>query len=287
MNFLYGLSALFLLAGIYLQEYSHFLINSYLESWYISKITKGFICLGLFLEFISMAHLPLSTYVILSSFHILAFKHTLIKDEKRQPSPSESFGNTAILSGCLVILLFGPSQESVSEEDFLNLFDLFYYCYSFASLALTLALRRLGWFSGKIIVETGIISQINSFTLTALKIMWVEIVVYGAGGRGYGGLCILVAMLGSFLSSSFVRAMMVDFDLVVVMGGYYIWMVFYALPLSWFVRAGIDIGVLNGAAVLFSTGLVVTGVYMHSFTKIEYLKAYKESKMNRVPDFIV
>jgi hypothetical protein len=287
MNFLFGISAGALLAGIYLQEISHFIVISYVQSWYVEKYTSLLIYIGLLLEFVSLAHLPLATYVILSSFHILVFKYSLVKEEKRQLSPSESLGNTAILAGCLVILLFGPRQDIILEEEFSELFDFFYYIYCFGSLFCTLVLRRFGWFAGRIIVETGIVSQVNSFTLTALKILWIELQVFGVGGRGYAGICLLVSLVGTFLSSSLIRGLQQDNDLVVIMGGYYIWCIFYTLPLSLFVKSGIEVTLLNISALIFSTSLVIPGVYLHSFTRIEYLKAYKEGKQQKTPDFIV
>lgn len=287
MNYFFSCSLVFLVAGVYLQEISHFIMNSYIESLYITRKTRLLICFGVIFEFFSIAQLPLCTYVVLSSLHILVFKHVLIKDEKRSLTPAENLGSIAILSGCIVISLFGPEQGEIVSEELNELFDPYYYIYTISSLGFTLFLRRQGFFSGRILIETGLVSQINSLGICALKVLWIQLHSNQVRKGFYIMVCMIITFTATFLSNSFIRVFLITHDLVIVMGGYFMWSLFYCLPLGFFFSTGIKFSVLNLSALMFGSCLVVSGVYFHSFTKIEYLKAYRESKLNKVPEFIV
>lgn len=287
MNSSFLCSLVFLLSGVYLQEVSHFVINSYIESFFIKKTTRLLIGLGVVFEFLSLAQLPLCTYVVLSSMHVLVFKHVLIKDEKRSFTPAENLGSTAIISGCVILSLFGPEQSEMTTSDLKDLFDPYYYIYTVISLFITLLLRRLGFFSGRILIETGLVSQINSFSICALKVLWIQLIVSESIEGIYIILCVAIVFFGTLISNSFIRIFLISHDLVIVMGGYFMWSLCYCLPLSLFFKTGVNFTLLNFSALVFACCLIVPGVYLHSFTKIEYLKAYRECKLNKVPDFIV
>lgn len=287
MNSLFLCSVALLLVGVYLQEVSHFVVSSYSESCYVKKTTRVFIGFGIVFEFLSLAQLPLCTYVVLGSLHVLVFKHVLIKDEKRSFTPAENLGSIAIISGCVIVSLFGPEQGEIDPANLKDLFDLYYYMYTVISLFITLFLRRLGFFSGRILIETGLVSQLNSFSICALKVLWIQLIASERIVGTYAMLCVLVVFVGNLMSNSFIRVFLVSHDLVIVMGGYFMWSLCYCLPLSLFFRTGVGFTWLNFSALVFSCCLIVPGVYLHSFTRIEYLKAYKEGKLNKVPDFIV
>ena len=65
------------------------------------------------------------------------------------------------------------------------------------------------------------------------------------------------------------------------MGGYYFWSICYCLPISLFINAGVNHDLINYLAITFSGILIIPGVYLHAFKKIEYLKAYKENNYSK------
>lgn len=290
MDFFHITGSIGLFLGIYLQESSHFLHRILPSRSTIQNRISYILYLGLILELCSIIVLPLSTYVLLSSAHIAVFKHILIKDEKRKYSNAETFGSMSILSGCIIVMLFGGAQFTVTRESFRQLFDLYYYLYTFSSLICTLVLRRLGHFAGRIIVETGIPAQISSFAVAGMKIFWICADVFSKPEDGlYMFLALGVSVGVLTMANGFVNQLGKEHDMVIVMGGYYLWSICYSLPLSMFVSAGVGHGLVNYSAVGIGCLLIVPGIFLHSFRKIEYLKAYKENKYQqaRAYDFVV
>ena len=278
-----------LIIGIWLQESSHFLMSLFSEPKASRKLNYLLLGLGLVLEFTSLTVIPLTTFVLVSCAHIAVFKHILITDEKRKYSSAETFGTMGILSGCTIAVLFGGIQGKVTQKSYLAVFDLYYYSYTACSLLFTLYFRRKGYFSGRIIVETGIPAQISSFAMAAVKVLWLSMDVY----RSFNDLLVMIICIGIAVgtltvSSSFLTEFEKEHDLVIIMGGYYLWSLCYCLPLGTFISAGVNHSMLNYVAIAFSCVLIIPGIYLHSFTRIEYLKAYKENKYVRMPmEFLV
>ena len=171
MNFAHFAGVLGLILGIYLQKNSHFILCMYPDLKSSRNLNTIFLLLGLLLELTSMAVIPLSTYVLISSIHIAAFKHILIIDENRKYTSSETFGTMGIISGSLIALLFGGIQLEIPKESYLKVFDFYYFAYTLGSLMATLIFRRYRFVSEKVIIETGIPAQIGSFAIAALKIL--------------------------------------------------------------------------------------------------------------------
>lgn len=289
MDFTHVTGVTGLIIGIYLQQSCHFVLKVFAEAKSSHKLTLLLMGLGIILEFTSLAVLPLTTYVLVSSMHIAVFKHLLITDEKRKYTSLERFGTMAVISGTSIAVLFGGVQLAATEKEYQGVFDFYYYLYTFCSLLSTLAMRRCGFFSGKIMVETGIPAQVCSFAAAAFKIFWLSADVYKSM---YTTLIMITCVgVGTFtlaVSNSFITELSKEHDLVIVMGGYYLWTICYCIPIGLFVKAGVEFNALNYIAILVSGMLVLTGIYLHSFMKIEYLKAYKENKYVRVPlEFIV
>jgi hypothetical protein len=275
--------------GSCLQQNSHFMFSMLSTSKSLKKLNTLLLTLGVCLEIASIAVIPLSTYVLLTSLHISVFKHILISDEKRNYSSAETFGTMGILSGSIIVILFGGMQLEFSSYEYYKIYDLYYFTYTGISLAFSLFFRRLGYFSGRIIVETGLSAQVGSFFISGIKIVWLSLeVVDSVDKLVVVGLCLCIIFLSLMISNSFIREFTKDNDLVIVMGGYYIWSICYCLPISMFIDIGVDHTLINKCAVAVSTFLIVPGIYLHSFYKIEYLKAYKEKKQIKVrKDFIV
>ena len=278
-----------LLLGTALQEYCFFQFRTLSLPKSMRNMNVLLLIVGISLEISSLAVIPLSTYVLLSCFHIVFFKHLLITDEKRKYTIVETFGTMAIISGIVICALFGGIQSEINYKAYLRIFDLFYYGYTFVSLVFNLVIRRFGLFSGRIIVETGIPAQISSFAVAALKIFWLSVDSFTYFSEFIVILiCLLIICLALLVSNSFICEFCKNNDLVIVMGGYYIWSLAYCVPMSLFMNPGVNHSVINYIAIIIGCSLIVPGIYLHSFTKIEYLKAYKEKKnFKDAVDFII
>lgn len=150
------------------------------------------------------------------------------------------------------------------------------------SLTLNLTMRRIGFYEGKVLLETSIPAQIAAFGYGGMKICMYSIEMY-VSGYDFSVYLFFFSILVIFVSLSavsiFISYFAKQYDLVVVMGGYYLWLICYALPLGVLVvNGGVHYDYRTLFSLCVSTGIVTLGAIMHTYYRIEYLQNFKMNK---------
>lgn len=217
---------------------------------------------GCLLELASLFLLPLPTYALLSSAHILF------------ALPFELNANTlCMILGCLVVFFFGPSQGQVLHMDeFDGVFNGFYLLWMLCSLGVNLALRRLGFYAGRPILEASIPAQLSTFALGATKIFFLlcDAQTFSQAPLPIYLLCLAVAGIGAQSSAAFSRILCKQHDYLLVMCSYYLWVICYTVPLAVAaIYAGDFYSPTSCFSVFFSSALLFVALLRHSWAAAE------------------
>mmetsp|Transcript_31468 Transcript_31468/g.31157 ORF Transcript_31468/g.31157 Transcript_31468/m.31157 type:complete len:204 (-) Transcript_31468:45-656(-) len=150
------------------------------------------------------------------------------------------------------------------------------------SLTLNLTMRRLGFYQGKVLLETSIPAQIAAFGYGGLKICMYSIEMY-ISGYDFSIYLFIFSVIVITVSLSSVSIFLwyysKQYDLVVVLGGYYLWLICYALPLGVLVvSGGVHYDFKTLCSLTVSTSLVTLGGILHTYYRMEYLQNFKMNK---------
>lgn len=223
---------------------------------------------GMCLELFSCMLLPLSTYILLGSVHLVFFKVNLL-DSK---SKTEVIGFWAIALGCLTVLFTGGVQtRDLESQDLDEILNGDYFMWMFGSLLLNLSLRKLGFYQGLPMIEVSLPGQIGAFGYGCIKVCFYSLEMYISSMPLSISLllwCTVIGLVFLSASSAFVRLLSKKHNLVVVLGGYSIWSIVCGLPLALFiVKAGVHYTPGNYASILISACLIIGGIIPHTHYK--------------------
>ena len=112
--------------------------------------------IGLFFEVFSLMLIPFATFILLGSSHIVFLTATSVYNEYRTFTSQEKAGFMFIISSNLITILFGGMEGEMQAEEFDNLFKVTYFIWMLGSLFANMSLRKMGYYAGKIFVETSI-----------------------------------------------------------------------------------------------------------------------------------
>ena len=112
--------------------------------------------IGLFFEVFALMLIPLATFVLLGSSHIVFLTATSVYNEYRTFTKEEKAGFVFIIASNLTTILFGGMEYDMKAEEFDNLFKVTYFMWMFGCLIANMSLRKMGYYAGKIFVETSI-----------------------------------------------------------------------------------------------------------------------------------
>ncbi|CAG9315088.1 unnamed protein product [Blepharisma stoltei] len=284
----YLIGIVLLIAGSFFQEFAYFrksvISLSSTRDCSTSRATLLLIfTIGLSLEITSLALIPLSTYILFGCAHLICFKLNLISDENRNHSSAEYTGTALMTLGLIVEYMFGARQEEIVDiDEFNNIINGSYFLWMCGSLTLNLTMRRLGFYQGKVLLETSIPAQIAAFGYGGLKICMYSIEMYISGYEFSIYLFIFSVFVITISLSSvsiFLWYYSKQYDLVVVLGGYYLWLICYALPLGVLVvSGGVHYDFKTLCSLTVSTSLVTLGGILHTYYRMEYLQNFKMNK---------
>mmetsp|Transcript_12200 Transcript_12200/g.23140 ORF Transcript_12200/g.23140 Transcript_12200/m.23140 type:complete len:341 (-) Transcript_12200:66-1088(-) len=247
----------------------------------------GFV-IGIALECFALAILPLSSHIILASLHVFWFHLNLVNDEGRPYFQPELIGIFAILVSLLLAVMAAGFQEQVATtSEYDSLFNGSYFIWMLGSLSFNLVLRKLGFYKGKVLLETCLPAQISAFAYGAAKMLMLSIEVHTSGKDPYIGLlalAVLVLSTSFAINSAFIGQLCLTHDLVVVIGSYYLWLVCYALPLALFViNAGVHYSWLNYGVLTLSSGGACLGVFILTYSRMDHIQQFKKTQLVSLP----
>lgn len=247
----------------------------------------GFV-VGMALEVIALALLPLSSHILLASLHVFWFNMNIINREARPYFHPELIGSFAVLMSSLLTAMAAGYQAQVqagSEYD--ALFNGPYFLWMLSSLAFNLTLRKLGFYKGKVLLETCLPAQISAFAYGAAKMLVVSLDMHSSGDDPYIGLLTLVAFVlatSMAVNSAVIWHLCTSYDIVVVIGSYYLWLVCYALPLALcVVNAGVQYTWVNYGVTVLAAGGVCGGVCLMTYSRMDYIQTFKKSQLVSPP----
>ena len=112
--------------------------------------------IGLFFEVFALMLIPLATFILLGSSHIVFLTATSVYNEYRTFTKEEKAGIVFIVASNLMTILFGGMEYEMQAEEFDNLFKVTYFIWMAGSLFANMSLRKMGYYKGRIFVETSI-----------------------------------------------------------------------------------------------------------------------------------
>jgi hypothetical protein len=158
-----------------------------------------------------------------------------------------------------------------------------YFLWMLGSLSMNLTLRRLGFYAGRVLLETSIPAQITAFAYGAMKISYLIVDMYLSGFPLYSGLlasCAFVATVSLAAASAFLTEITNTYDLVVSLGSYYLWVICYALPLAvCVVNAGVNYTISHYIILTLVSALISMGVFAHTYHRMEMITNNKDKEL--------
>ena len=125
----------------------------------------GFIC-----EVFGFICLPFTTYILLSSLHIVA---QILKGNKNKSfGTGEMSGLMFICFGALLIVAFGGQSNPTSDSRFRisEHLDYYYFAWMAVSFGANVAVCRLGCYNDRPLLKSSIPGQLYVFTLALAKL---------------------------------------------------------------------------------------------------------------------
>ena len=148
---------------------------------------------------------------------------------------------------------------------------------------MNLTLRRLGFYAGRVLLETSIPAQITAFAYGAMKISYLTVDMYLSGYPLYTWLltsCTLIAIVSLSAASAFLTEITNTYDLVVSLGSYYLWVICYALPLAvCVVNAGVNYTISHYIILSLVSALISMGVFAHTYHRMEMITKNKDREL--------
>jgi len=236
-----------------------------------------FLC-GLGLELGGFVYCSMSTYVLLTSLHLVFFKLNFVNDENRHYSRKEWLGSLLVVVGAVVVVLAGGNQLGiVQQSQYDSVFNWKYFIWMVGSLLMNSSMRKLGFYKGRILLETCLPAQIATFGYASIKIAFYSIEMYFSGFSFSVLLfvcCLIISVVSLCSTGSFLSALWKHYDFVVILGAYYLWILCYTLSLAIFVvNAGVTYEYSNFIAIFFSVVSIGLGVYLHVKQRLDDLES--------------
>lgn len=125
----------------------------------------GFIC-----EVVGFVCLPFTTYILLSSLHIVM---AILKSSSfRNFGTGEMSGLMFICFGALLIVAFGGQSSPLSDQRFhiRDHLDYYYFAWMAVSFSANVILCRLGCYNDRLLFKASVPGQLYVFTLASAKI---------------------------------------------------------------------------------------------------------------------
>ena len=174
--------------------------------------------IGLVFDLLSLSFLPLVSYIVLSSSHILFFKIFLSKDQDSGFNNLERLGIVSIVLACFLISF---CQET-SNKPFNVIPDGAFIMWGIIGIGCSLMIRRLGFYSGKVLLEVSIPAQLTVFAVSIVK-MGVSVLMSKSSDefalrQVYPAMLLLWILIGA--SGSLIKIFCKQSDIIVVCGGY-------------------------------------------------------------------
>lgn len=237
---------------------------------------------GASLDLFSVIYLPLLTYVVLSTTHLVFFTIYYAYHQGAALTKSENIGIFSILFASLTISALGGTQTDFSPIPA----DSFFLIFAIISIFFSFSLRKLSFYGEKVLVDTLIPGQLSIMALGTIKMC--VFVLQGEVGQDFAihfiYPCVLFIWVLGGLSSSFLRIFQKKHDLIAVYGGYLIWSLLWALPISLgFINYSVDYEKINLAFSIFSVVLALSGVLILTYQRVELLKSQNDYKTTLHP----
>ena len=239
------------------------------------KWTQAIIfALGCGLELFTWAQAGLMQALILTSVHLPSFKYFYSSDHEISFVKAEKISFALILSSLLLVSLAQPSAPSSVLLDF-------FIIYQICAITILIIMRKLGFFAGKVWFEPIIPAQLMVSSLTGLRVYY-DLILSKEEQTEQNMIfpTILALFICVCLATSFVKALLKQFDSVIVLASYQSWV----LVLGLFECFGLgfentDLGlVLKVLAVLAG----VAGNSLVCLHRIEFLKGPVDRRQEHV-----
>ncbi|OMJ68954.1 hypothetical protein SteCoe_33454 [Stentor coeruleus] len=232
--------------------------------------------LGLFIDCLSLLYLPLLTYILLCSYHLVFFKYFHIVDHDLSLSSAEKLGIIFIVLSSILSGTLGGIQKNIE----VIAIDSFFFIYGLSSICILLALRRLGFYGKKVTLEASLPANISVFLVGSLKIsMLIGIKYIGEDWKNALYPFLLLGFILISMSSSFLRALKKQHDIVLLYGAYQMWVLVFGLVAGFgFVFYGTSYNVLEISSCVMSFFIGEIGVVLITYQRMEFLKMKSEDK---------
>ena len=187
------------------------------------------------LEIFSLMILPFASYLLLGVIHLVFMTMNTVYEENRYFSPSELSGSFFILISVMITVFMGGAEGEMLMDEFDEVFNVSYFVWMIGSMFANLSLRSMGYYAGKLFVETSIPAQIYIWYLAFLKIGFLSITAYITGYLSSYQLmymCFTIALIAYCIATPFFNLLAESYNVAEVYSGYYIWLLSYGLPLA-------------------------------------------------------
>jgi len=179
--------------------------------------------------------LPFASYLLLGCIHLVFMTMNTVNEENRYFSPSELSGSFFILISVMITVFMGGAEGEMLMDEFDEVFNVSYFVWMVGSMFANLSLRSMGYYAGKLFVETCIPAQIYIWYLAFLKIGFLSITAYMTGYLSSPQLIymsFIISAVAYCIAAPFFNLLTVTAKVSVVYSGYYIWLLSYGLPLA-------------------------------------------------------
>lgn len=266
--------------GIILQQYSLYkesllyklpLTRSCLSS---SNSLKVFFFSGVILELYSLKTLSLPQFFTLSCLHLQVFKYNYSKDHDLSYVQAEKLSLFLIASASLLTSLY-PSSSFSTDEVLLDFFIIYQVC----GATMLIVMRKLGFFSRKILFEASIPAHFTVGLIAGGRV-FSDLYLKNWENPGFFSIkdvvfpCALTGLIGLGLASSFIKVYTKHYDPIVVYGSYLSWTVFLSFIMTYSLQ--FDQVDKYTMVCFIATVLCLCGNLLAVFQRIEYLKAVNE-----------
>ena len=233
--------------------------------------------IGMMLDLTSLIFLPLFTYIILSSTHIVFFLLFYIHDQLIEITTAEKSGILLIGLACFTVSIAGACQSEISGMTP----DALFIVFSMTSLLISFAIKRLRFYNSKILLDACIPAQISVLSAGLLKMG--AFVLKGSESEDFSihflYPLVLMLLVLTGMSSSLIRVFKKQHDIIVIYGGYQMWCLIWSVPVFIaFMNYFVIITSLDIAIYIIAFLSALIGIFMITYQRVENLKQALEEK---------
>lgn len=250
------------------------LTRSFWDNTYILKVI---FFSGVIFELISSTRLSLLQFFILSCTHLLSFKLNYAKDHEVSFVQAEKLSFVLLTSAGILTFLV-PISNFSTEEVLLDFFVMYQVC----GAGILVVMRKLGFFSRKILLEASIPAHFTVGLIAGGRVL-MDLYLKNEENSEFFDLktvvfpSVLTAIIFIGLSSSFLRSFVKYNDTIVVYGAYLTWIIFFGFILTYSLQfEKVDKYTL---VYLTSGTFAISGNLLIVFQRTEYLKAIHDKNV--------